>query len=107
LQRQPDRPVIQRTIYLEREMALFPISSAFEGDFCLKLVPVDTENTMDEVCAAAAHHSLNRSVAPRPGHRIRVRKQGDLTFLPRDMKLMDAGIAPMQCLQFMFEREES
>lgn len=86
-------------------MALFPIASAFEGDFCLKLVPVDTENTMDEVCAAAAHHSVNRSVAPRVGHRIRVRIQGEQAFLPRDMKLVDAGIAPMQCLQFMFEAE--
>lgn len=88
-------------------MALFPISSAFEGDFCLKLVAVDTDNTMDEVCAAAAYHSINRSVAPRPGHRIRVRKQGDTAFLPRDLKLADAGIAPMQCLQFLFEPEEA
>lgn len=87
-------------------MALFPISSAFEGDFCLKLVAVDTDNTMDEVCAAAAHHSIHRSVAARPGHRVRVRKQGELAFLPRDLKLADAGIAPMQCLQFMFEPEE-
>lgn len=87
-------------------MALFPISSAFEGDFCLKLVAVDTENTMDEVCATAAHHSINRSVAPRPGHRVRVRKQGEQAFLPRELRLKDAGIAPMQCLQFMFEAEE-
>jgi len=88
-------------------MALFPISSAFEGDFCLKLVPVDTDNTMDEVCAAAAHHSLSRSVAPRPGHRIRVRRQGATSLLPRDLKLIDAGIAPMECLHFVFEREEA
>jgi toluene monooxygenase system protein B len=87
-------------------MALFPISSAFEGDFVLKLVAVDTENTMDEVCAAAAHHSINRSVAARPGHHIRVRRQGEQQYLPRDLKLADAGIAPMQCLHFMFEREE-
>lgn len=87
-------------------MALFPISSAFEGDFCLKLVAVDTEHTMDQVCAAAAHHSIGRSVAPRPGHRVRVRRQGDTAFLPRELKLADAGIAPMQCLQFMFERED-
>jgi toluene monooxygenase system protein B len=84
-------------------MALFPIASAFEGDFVVKLVAVDTENTMDEVCAAAAHHSVNRTVADRPGHRIRVRKQGETEFLPRTMKLIDAGIAPTQCLQFMFE----
>jgi toluene monooxygenase system protein B len=88
-------------------MALFPISSAFEGDYCLKLVAVDTENTMDEVCAAAAHHSVNRSVAARPGHRIRVRKQGETVLLPRALKLADAGIAPMECLHFVFERVEA
>ncbi len=41
-------------------MALFPIISNFERDFVLLLVPVDTENTMDEVAAAAAHHSVGR-----------------------------------------------
>jgi toluene monooxygenase system protein B len=87
-------------------MAMFPIASAFEGDFCLKLVAVDTENTMDEVCAAAAHHSIHRSVAPRPGHRVRVRRQGASEFLPRDLRLADAGIAPMECLHFIFEKEE-
>lgn len=86
-------------------MALFPISSAFEGDFCLKLVPVDTDNTMDEVCAAAAHHSVNRTVAARPGHIVRVRKQGETAFLPRDMKLSQAGIEPLQCLHFIFVPE--
>jgi toluene monooxygenase system protein B len=35
-------------------MALFPLCCNFEGDFVLQLVPVDTENTMDEVAAAAA-----------------------------------------------------
>lgn len=88
-------------------MALFPITSAFEGDFCIKLVPVDTDNTMDQICAAAAHHSINRTVAPRPGHRVRVRKQGEIAFLPRQLKLSDANIAPLECLEFMFEREES
>lgn len=86
-------------------MALFPISSAFEGDFCLKLVPVDTEHTMDEVCAAAAHHSINRTVAARPGHIVRVRRQGEAEFLPRDLKLGDAGLQPLQCLQFLFVPE--
>ena len=33
-------------------MALFPVISNFQYDFVLQLVPVDTENTMDEVAAA-------------------------------------------------------
>lgn len=35
-------------------MAIFPLTANFEGDFVLQLLPVDTENTMDEVSAAAA-----------------------------------------------------
>ena len=47
-------------------MALFPLTSSFEGDFVLQLVAVDSENTMDEVAAAAAVHSVGRRVRARP-----------------------------------------
>ena len=57
-------------------MALFPLTSNFEGDFVLQLVPVDTEHTMDEVAAAAAVHSVGRRVRARPGHILRVRRHG-------------------------------
>lgn len=87
-------------------MALFPIASAFEGDFCLKLVPVDTEHTIDQVCAAAAYHSVGKTVPARPGYRIRARKQDAAELLPRDALLMHAGVAPMECLHFVFEKEE-
>jgi toluene monooxygenase system protein B len=49
---------------------------------------------------------VNRSVAARPGHRVRVRRQGHPDLLARDLKLADTGIAPMECLHFVFEREE-
>ena len=68
-------------------MALFPIISNFERDFVLLLVPVDTENTMDEVAAAAAHHSVGRRVAPQPDKVIRVRRQGASEFFPRDKRV--------------------
>jgi toluene monooxygenase system protein B len=84
-------------------MALFPLISNFEGDFVLQLVPVDTENTMDEVAAAAAHHSVGRRVKPRPGHVIRVRKQGSEELIPRMTKISEAGLKPMECLEFVWE----
>lgn len=84
-------------------MALFPLISNFQGDFVLQLVPVDTENTMDEVAAAAAHHSVGRRVKPRPGHVIRVRKQGSEELIPRTAKISEAGIKPMECLEFVWE----
>ena len=84
-------------------MALFPLSSNFEGDFVLQLVAVDTENTMDEVAAAAAHHSLNRRVRPRPNTVLRVRRQGAVEFLPRDMQVADSGLAPTETIEIIFE----
>lgn len=83
-------------------MALFPIISNFQYDFVLQLVPVDTENTMDEVAAAAAHHSVGRRVAPRPGKVVRVRRQGGVDFYPRTAKLAETDIKPMESLEFIF-----
>ena len=83
-------------------MALFPVISNFQYDFVLQLVAVDTENSMDEVAAAAAHHSVGRRVAPRPGKVIRVRRQGGDAFYPRLAKLGETDIKPMEALEFIF-----
>ncbi len=84
-------------------MALFPLSSNFEGDFVVLLVAVDTESTMDEVAAAAAHHSVGRRVKARTGHILRVRKQGTQEFFPRAMKVADADLRPTECIEIMWE----
>lgn len=83
-------------------MALFPVISNFQYDFVLQLVAVDTDNTIDEVAAAAAHHSVGRRVAPRPGKVVRVRRQDGDAFYPRDAKLSDTDIKPMETLEFIF-----
>lgn len=83
-------------------MALFPLISNFQYDFVLQLVAVDTENTMDEVAAAAAHHSVGRRVAPQPGKVVRVRRQGDTDFFPRQARLAETGIKPMETVEFIF-----
>ncbi|MDP3188429.1 toluene-4-monooxygenase system B family protein [Limnobacter sp.] len=88
-------------------MALFPLSSNFEGDFVLQLLPVDTENTMDEVAAVAAHHSVGRRVKARPGQILRVRKQGSVDFLPRNMKVADAGFKPTETIEIIWEAPEN
>jgi toluene monooxygenase system protein B len=81
---------------------MMPIISNFHGDFVLLLVAVPIDSTMDEVAAAAAHHSVGKRVAPQPGKVIRVRKQGDTEFIDRDKKLSDTGIQPMECLEFVY-----
>jgi toluene monooxygenase system protein B len=83
-------------------MALFPVISNFQYDFVLQLVPVDTGNTMDEVAAAAAHHSVGRRVAERPGKVVRVRRQGAEQFYARNAKLGETDIKPMETLEFIF-----
>ncbi len=83
-------------------MALFPLISNFQYDFVLQLLPVDTENTMDEVAAAAAHHSVGRRVAPRPDKVVRVRRQGSNEYFPRDTRLSQTDIKPMETLEFIF-----
>jgi len=85
-------------------MALFPLTSNFEEDFVLQLLPVDTEHTMDEVAAAAAHHSVGRRVAARPGHVMRVRRQGSEELLPRTMTVTESGLLPMECVEVVWER---
>jgi toluene monooxygenase system protein B len=81
---------------------MFPISSNFEGDFVLLLVPVDTDNSMDEVAAACAVHSLERRVAPRPGKILRVRRHSTGEVYPRDMKLGQAGLMPTETIDIIF-----
>ncbi|MGB1562600.1 MAG: toluene-4-monooxygenase system B family protein [Sinimarinibacterium flocculans] len=84
-------------------MALYPLTSNFEGDFVLQLIAVDTEHTMEEVAKTAAHHSVNRRVADRPGHGLRVRRQGSTEPFPKTMKVADAGLLPMECIEVVWE----
>ncbi|PCJ61407.1 MAG: toluene monooxygenase [Rhodospirillaceae bacterium] len=84
-------------------MALFPFVSNFEGDFLLQLVAADTENTMDEIAAAAAGHSVGKRVFPQNDKVIRVRIQGKKEPLARDVTVEGAKLAPMTPLEFYYE----
>ncbi|BAO43849.1 toluene-4-monooxygenase system B family protein [Thiolapillus brandeum] len=83
-------------------MALFPIMSNFERDFVVQLVPVDTEDTMDQVAEKCAYHSLNRRVVPREDKVLRVRKHETGELYPRDMKVADAGLRPTETLDIVY-----
>lgn len=84
-------------------MAMFPLTANVQGDFVLQLVAVDTENTMDEVARAAAHHSVGRRVAHRPGSVLRVRRQGSQQAFRREQKLADSGLKPMECVEIVWD----
>ena len=86
-------------------MAAFPLFSNFQHDFVIQLVPVDTENTMDEVAKAAAYHSVGRRVAAQPDKIMRVRKQDAEEFFPRNMKVKDSGLKPTETVEIIFSDE--
>lgn len=86
-------------------MAAFPLFSNFQHDFVIQLVPVDTENTMDEVAEAAACHSVGRRVAAQPDKILRVRKQDSEEFFPRNMKVKDSGLKPTETVEIIFSDE--
>jgi toluene monooxygenase system protein B len=84
-------------------MALLPLASHFDGDFVIKLLPVDTAHTMDEVAAAAAANAVGIHVAEQPGRTIRVRKQGASQPYPREMTVADSGLEPTECIELYYE----
>lgn len=54
-------------------MALFPITAYYQGDFIPHLVAVDTEDTMDQVAAKVAVHTVGRRLpapAGDPGYDV-------------------------------------
>jgi len=85
-------------------MALFPLVSNVEGDFVLQLLPVDTDDTMDQVAEKAAFHSIGRRVAALDaGVQLRVREQGSTTPFARELTVAGSGLVPMACIEVFGE----
>ena len=82
------------------DQTLFPLISNVEGDFVLQLLPVDTDDTMDQVAEKAAFHSIRRRVAPiADGAFLRVRDQGSTTPFASDLTVAGTGLVPMACIE--------
>ncbi len=86
-------------------MALFPIYANFEEDFVIQLIPVDTEDTMDQVAEKCAYHVINRRVAPKEDKVLRVRSHLTGEVYPRDMRVADAGWRPTEPVDIIFADE--
>ncbi len=87
-------------------MADLAILSRFQGDAHIKVVDVDTEHTFGKLAELCAEHSIGLHVAPQPGRTLRVRRttdDDDAEPFPRDMKVKDAGIGHLDCLDSYFE----
>ncbi len=87
-------------------MGAFPILSRFQQDAHIKVVEIEPGQTMDEVAAACAYHSIDLHVAPRPGRTLRVRpttERNDAPPWPRNLTAQEAGIHQYDCIDIYFE----
>jgi toluene monooxygenase system protein B len=84
-------------------MALIPVVQNLHDEFVLYVTTIDSDRTMDEICLDVAKVSIGFDKNRRPDQPLRVRKVGDDTPFPRDMKVTDAGIQPMTSLEFYYE----
>jgi toluene monooxygenase system protein B len=83
-------------------MALFPVSSLFEDDFVVQLVPVDTEDNMDDVAQKCAYHSVNRRVFPVEGKVMRVKRHSNGEVFPRNMRVQEANLLPTETIEVFY-----
>lgn len=84
-------------------MEMLPLVFSFEDGCILTLVPVDTSGTMDDVARTAAEHFVGRMLPVQPDKIMRVRVQGQTAFLPRDLRVSEAGWRPMTTIQIAYE----
>lgn len=80
-------------------MALFPIYGLFEGDFVPHLVAVDTDDTMDQVAAKIAVHSVGRRVAHGAGgarYHIRIGERTVPNAHALSQVLAETGLKPLE-----------
>ncbi|MGH8518215.1 MAG: toluene-4-monooxygenase system B family protein [Panacagrimonas sp.] len=85
-------------------METLPLVCSFEDGCILTLVPVDVESTMDAVASTVAEHFAGRMLPLQPQLTMRVRKQGDTAYLPRDLRVRDAGWTALTTIQIGYER---
>ena len=84
-------------------MAQIPIVQSLHQEFVLYVTMIETEHTMDQVCEEIAKTSIGFDKNRRSGAPLRVRKQGEEKPFPREMKVADAGVGPMETLEFYYE----
>lgn len=85
-------------------MASFPLVCNFQGDYGMKLLMVDTSDTMDAVVEKAKSALVGVVVrAPKPGSVLRVSRHGHPEHLPRTLKVSDAGFMQMEAIDIAVE----
>lgn len=85
-------------------MANFPLACNFQGDYAMKLLIVDTNDTMDDIIEKAKKALVGVVVkAPKAGEVLRVSRHGEREYLPRDLKVADANFVQMEAVDITVE----
>jgi toluene monooxygenase system protein B len=84
-------------------MAQIALASSFEGDFIVKLVIVEEDDTMDQVAAKTAAHTAGRTVRARASGPLRVRLQGTAAPYRRETTVRALGLRPLECIEVFHE----
>jgi toluene monooxygenase system protein B len=89
-------------------MAQVPLASSFQGDFILKLVVVEEDDTMDQVAQKVAGHTADRTAPLPAGAVLRVRlPEATGPPLPRDATVRSLGLYPMDAIEIVFQTGET
>lgn len=83
-------------------MVAFPLYGRFIGDFGAHLVAVDTEDTIGEVAAKIAAHSVGRRlpVESAGGYEVLI----DGRVIPADVHLTQLSLRPLQWVDVRWKR---
>ena len=85
-------------------MASFPLVCNFQGDYGMKLLVVDSQDTMDGVAQKAKDLLVGVVVKPlKSGTVLRVTRHGESDYLPRNLKVGDAGFVQMEAVDILAE----
>lgn len=79
----------------------FPVAVAVQGDYETRLMMVEPETTMDELCAAVAPFVVGRFVPEHPDETMRIRHQNRPELIPRDARVRDV-LVPWDPVELLF-----
>jgi len=86
-------------------MPAFPILSRFQFDCHVKVVEAEPAQSIDDLAAACAYHSIGVHVKDQPGKILRVRPttdSDDAEPWPRDISVAEAGIKYFDSIDIYF-----
>ena len=79
----------------------FPVGVAVQGDYETRLMMVEPDTTMDELCAAVAPFVVGRFVADQGDKTMRIKHQNKAEPFPRNARVKDV-LVPWDPVEMIF-----